>query len=118
MEAGIEHLSRATTQGSDVMLIVTEPYYRSLETAVRVQRMAAELDIPNIYVVANKVRSEKETAILKTFCQERGLNIIATIPYDENVAESSLIPQAPLDFCPDSAGVTAVADLAKKLMKK
>jgi CO dehydrogenase maturation factor len=115
MEAGIEHLSRATTKGSDVMLIVTEPYYRSLETAVRVQKMAAELDIPNIYVVANKVRSEREATTLETFCRERGLNIIATIPYDENVAESSLIPQAPLDFCPDSVGITAVKELVATL---
>lgn len=116
MEAGIEHLSRSTTQGSDVMLIVAEPYYRSLETAVRVQKMAGELDIPNIYVVANKVRSEKEATVLERFCQERGLQIIATIPYDENVADSSLVPQAPLDYCPDSAGVTAVANLARQLM--
>lgn len=59
MEAGIEHLSRATTRHSDVMLVVAEPYFRSLETAARVHQMAQELGIPNVYVVANKIRNER-----------------------------------------------------------
>ena len=116
MEAGIEHLSRSTPRHSEVMLIVTEPYYRSLETAARIKTMSDELGIPNVYVVANKVRTENETEALQRFCVQRGLEIIATIPYDEMVAESSLVPAAPLDYCPDSAGVEAVVNLAKKLV--
>lgn len=116
MEAGIEHLSRSTTRHSDVMLVVTEPYYRSLETAARIKTMSDELGIPNVYVVANKVRTEAEATALENFCQQRGLEIIATIPYDEKVAESSLMPAAPLDYCPDTPGVTAVAGLAHRLM--
>lgn len=115
MEAGIEHLSRSTTRHSDVMLVVTEPYYRSLETAARIKTMSDELGIPNVYVIANKVRTETEAAALQRFCEQRGLEIIATIPYDEKVAESSLMPAAPLDYCPDAEGVAAVANLAQTL---
>ena len=60
MEAGLEHLSRSTTRGSDVMLVVAEPYYKSLETADRVNRLAADLEIDHVYVVANKIRSEAD----------------------------------------------------------
>ncbi len=115
MEAGIEHLSRSTTRHSDVMLVVTEPYYRSLETAARIKKMSAELGIPNVYVVANKVRTDQEADALKKFCAQHDLEIIATIPYDEKVAESSLFPAAPLDYCPQTPGVTAVAQLAQTL---
>lgn len=118
MEAGIEHLSRSTTRHSDVMLVITEPYYRSLETAARIKTMSDELGIPNVYVVANKVRTEKETEALQKFCGQRGLEIIATIPYDERVAESSLMPTAPLDYCPTTPGVTAVANLAQTLQAR
>ncbi len=118
MEAGIEHLSRATTRHSDVMLIVTEPYYRSLETAARVHRMSQDLGIPNVYVVANKVRNEREQDALTTFCQQRDLEIIASIPYDEQIAEASLIPEAPLDFCPDASGVRVVASLVADLKER
>src|SRR5437763_16097885 len=33
MEASLEHLARGTVRHADVLLVVTEPYYRSLETA-------------------------------------------------------------------------------------
>lgn len=116
MEAGLEHLSRSTTRHADVMLVVAEPYYKSLETAVRVRDMAAELGIPKTYLVANKVRTSTEDEAIARFCRRHDLERFATIPYDEKVAESSLIPQAPLDYCPDADGVTAVAKLARKLM--
>jgi len=108
MEAGLEHLSRSTTRGSDVMLVVAEPYYKSLETADRVNKMAAELNIPNVYVVANKVRNQTDSQAIEAFCQKRNLEIIATIPYDEQVAAASMIPGSPLDTAPDTIGVVAV----------
>lgn len=115
MEAGIEHLSRTTVRHSDVMLIVTEPYYRSLQTAARINTMAHELGIPNVYVVANKVRTEMEREAIEKFAKQRDLDIIATIPFDDEVAASSLMPAAPLDYCADAEGVKAVADLATTL---
>ena len=115
MEAGIEHLSRGTTRHSDVMLVVAEPYYKSLETAGQVNKMAADLGIPNTYVVANKVRSDSDAKAIAAYCEKQGMEIIATIPYDDEVAAASLVPESPLDRYPDSPGVQAVADLAQRL---
>lgn len=115
MEAGIEHLSRGTTRHSDVMLVVAEPYYKSLETAGQVNKMAADLGIPNTYVVANKVRSDSDAQAIAAYCEKQGMEIIATIPYDEKVAEASLIPESPVDHFPGSAGVQAVTELAQRL---
>jgi CO dehydrogenase maturation factor len=115
MEAGLEHLSRSTARASDVMLVVAEPYYKSLETADRVKTMAAELGIPNVFVVANKVRTQADLQAIRAFCDKRGLEMVATIPYDDRLAEASQIPQSPLDLTPDSAGVTAITDLATTL---
>lgn len=117
MEAGVEHLSRTTTRHSDVMLIVTEPYYRSLETAARIHQMAGELNIPNVFTIANKVRTQKEADAISTFSQKRGLQILATVPFDTDVADSSLVPEAPVDYCPDSDGVQAIGKLVSKLKK-
>ena len=118
MEAGIEHLSRTTVRHSDVILIVTEPYYRSLQTAVRIHEMAHDLGIPNVYVVANKVRTEMEAEAIGKFAEQRQLDIIATIPFDEEVAASSILPAAPLDYCAEAQGVRAVADLAMILEQR
>jgi CO dehydrogenase maturation factor len=115
MEAGLEHLSRSTTRGSDVMLVVAEPYYKSLETADRVNKMAAELGIPHVYIVANKVRTETDAQAIDTFCSKRNLEIISTIPYDEQVAAASMIPSSPLDTAPQANGVAAVEALAETI---
>jgi CO dehydrogenase maturation factor len=117
MEAGLEHLSRATGRDSDVMLIVAEPYYKSLETAARVHAMAAELGIPRAYLVANKIRSSNETTALETFCRQRELPIIASVPYDETILEASLLACTPLDLGAESAAVTAVRAMAGKLLQ-
>ncbi len=115
MEAGLEHLSRGTTRASDLMLVIAEPYYRSLETASRVKAMAAELGIPRTYAVANKVRTEADAQAIQAYCEKHGLEIVATIPYDESLLEASRIPGSPLDLYPDTAGVAAVTELAGRL---
>lgn len=115
MEAGLEHLSRSTTRGSDLMLVVAEPYYKSLETAARVTKMAAELGIPNAYLVANKVRTTTEDQAIEAFAEKHNMKIIAKIPYDEKVAAASLIPKPPLDTDPEAPGVLAIKDLAARV---
>ena len=115
MEAGLEHLSRSTTRASDVMLVVAEPYYKSLETADRVHQLALELGIPQVYVVANKVRNPAEAEAIRAFCEKRNLELIATIPYDEQVAAASQVPESPLDTAPGAVGVVAIEALATKL---
>ena len=118
MEAGLEHLSRSTTRGSDVMLVVAEPYYKSLETADRVNKLAVGLDIPKVFVVANKVRNETEAQAIEAFCRKRNLDIIATVPYDEQMAAASMIPRSPLDTAPEAAGVLAVKGLVETIQRK
>ena len=60
MEAGVEHLGRATAQAVDALLIVVEPGLRSLETARRIKKLAADIGIGSVYVVGNKVRDEND----------------------------------------------------------
>ncbi|MDQ4130553.1 MAG: AAA family ATPase [Actinomycetota bacterium] len=51
LEASPEHLSRGTARHVDALLLVTEPYYRSLETVRRLASLASELPIPRVAVV-------------------------------------------------------------------
>ena len=112
MEAGIEVLSRGTPSASDILLVIAEPYFKSLETAGRVKKMADDLKIPNVYVVANKVRTPNEAKVIESFCEKQGLTIIATIPQDDSFLEASMLPQSPMDHAPNSTGVAAITSLA------
>jgi len=60
MEAGIEHLGRATAQAVDAFIIVVEPGKRSLQTARAIKKLAGDIGIKQIYVVGNKVRDQAD----------------------------------------------------------
>jgi CO dehydrogenase maturation factor len=60
MEAGTEHLGRATAQAVDAMVIVVEPGRRSLQIAQTIVSLARDIGIPKLYLVGNKVRDEAD----------------------------------------------------------
>lgn len=115
IEAGLEHLSRGTARNVDTLLAVLEPYYKSMETAARVSELAHELGIPNVYCVANKVRSTDDEKALREFAAARNLNVLISIPDDETMGRADRAGVAPLDFDPKSPAVLAIADLAARL---
>jgi len=87
MGAGIEHLSRGTARGVDLLLVVTEPTRVSAQSAATILRLARDLGVPAVRVLGNKVRSERERAFLEeTF----GPDLLAVLPYDDEVAEAAL----------------------------
>ncbi len=112
MEAGLEHLSRGTTRGSDTMLVVAEPYFKSLETARRGYELAKELGIPHVFVVANKSRGPRDEEAIRTFCERNHLDLLATVPFDETVLEAELGGTAVLDLNARTTSVTEIQRLA------
>ena len=115
LEASIEHLTRGTLRNVDALLVVTEPYYRSLETAARIVPLAQELMIPKVWIVANKVRTERDATAIREFCTRHGFNLLAVIPFDDRVTEADNLGRPILDHAADGAAVTALAALATRV---
>ena len=115
MEASVEHMSRGTPRHADVLLIVTEPYYRSLEAMGRIAPLAQELEIKQVYVVANKVRYTRDEEAVRRYCEERGLEILAVLPFDDEVLEADQTGTPVLDADPESTYVRLVEQLVEKL---
>jgi len=115
MEAGLEHLKRGTARNVDVMLIVAEPYYRSLEAAMRTHELSEELAIPFIRVIANKVRNDDDRRAIETFCAQHGMTVIGVVPHDETMVEAERQAKSPYDFAQDGAGVAAIRALADEI---
>lgn len=115
MEASIEHMSRGTPRHVDAMLVVTEPYYRSLESAGRLVPLAQELGIPRVMAIANKVRSPRDQTAIEEYCARHGIDLMASIPFDESIAEADREGKALLDTSPDAPAVKAVRGLADTL---
>lgn len=64
MEAGLEHLGRATAQGVDALLVVVEPDRRSIETARRIVTLAQQIGLKRVHAVGNKVRDPEDEAFI------------------------------------------------------
>jgi CO dehydrogenase maturation factor len=112
MEAGLEHLSRGTTRSTDAMLVIAEPYFKSLETARRGYELAKELKIPRVFIVANKVRGARDGDAIKAFCDRNHLVLLATVPHDETVLEAELRGVALLDVSAQTPSVAEIQRLA------
>ncbi len=91
MEAGIEHLGRATAKSIDKMIIIVEPGSRSIATAKTIMRMAREIAIQSLVIVGNKIQDEKQKDwISKKFSQDQ---ILGMISYHEIIRDADLLQQ-------------------------
>jgi CO dehydrogenase maturation factor len=115
LEAGLENLKRGTPRHIDSMVVVAEPYFRALETAVRTAELAQELGIPSVGVVANKVRDERDEASVRSVFESRDLAVLAAVPFDPAVVEADRAPAALIDVAPDAPAVRAIGELVGAL---
>ena len=115
LEASPEHMTRSTTEHVQHMLLVAEPYFKSLETARRYHHLAVDLGIPRVSIVGNKVRPD-ENDVVEEFCASHGFELIQTVPFEPTFGQAERLGVAPFDHAPDSPGVTAVRELATRIM--
>lgn len=115
MEAGLEHLSRGTGRHVSRLVAVLEPYYRSMETARNVVKLAVELGIPDVVVVANKVRDAADRSAIAEFCQAHAMRLVGEVPFDGQLADVERRGGAPIDAAAGSPSVVAIQALAVPL---
>uniref|UniRef100_A9AAW5 Cobyrinic acid ac-diamide synthase n=1 Tax=Methanococcus maripaludis (strain C6 / ATCC BAA-1332) TaxID=444158 RepID=A9AAW5_METM6 len=116
-EAGLEHLSRRTTQNVDTLLVVTDSSKRGILTASRIKELAKELDISfkNLYLVLNRIKPENEESVRETV-KDFGLDIIGII-YDDELTASYDMEGKPLFELPDdSETVNSVSKIVEKIL--
>jgi CO dehydrogenase maturation factor len=88
MEAGVEHLGRATAQAVNHFIVVLEPGMRSIETARQIKRLANDIGIRSICGIGNKIRRPSDRDFFQEVASD--IPILAYIPYDEAIIEADL----------------------------
>ena len=88
MEAGIEHLGRATAGAVDKLIVVVEPGRGSIETAATIKRLAADINLLNLAAVGNKIRSPEDRDFLTSMMP--GFEFLGFIPYDPAIVDAEL----------------------------
>ena len=96
MEAGLEHLGRGTTEGVDAFIVVIEPGARSVQTYKNVKRLAKDLGVSQVKVVANKVRNEDDENFIRERIPQEDL--LGMIHYNTEVIDADRQGKSPYDF--------------------
>ena len=96
MEAGLEHLARGTTSGMDQFIVVIEPGARSVQTYRNVKRLANQLGIQQVNVVANKIRDEKDEEFIKSKIPPE--NLLGFIHYNPEIMDADRNGCSPYDY--------------------
>ncbi len=117
-EAGMEHLSRRTTRAADMLLMISDPSVRGLESAYRCYRLAAELKlgIKRSGVVVNRVQDDLSVPFQQRLT-EYGLDLFGIVPEDANLRRLNNHGQPVSLLPPKSPAAASISSLMPKLFK-
>ena len=117
-EAGMEHLSRLTTNNIDLLLVVSDPTRRGIQAAARILDLASELklNIKQQKVLVNQVK-EHQLPGIETLLEELGLDLVGLVPEDEEIVEFDLHGRPTIELSRSSAALGAAFQIFDKVFK-
>lgn len=116
-EAGMEHLSRRTTQNVDVLLMISDHSVKGVRTLGRIRDLVSELKlvVKRQSVIINFAPPDLDPIIVKEL-EKLGMEPEVTIPRDEEVYQCDLEQKSLLDLPDTSKAVKAVGSLMTKIL--
>lgn len=117
-EAGMEHLSRRTTQNIDALFLVSDHSVKGVRTMNRIKELVSELKlvVKAQWVIVNFAPDKLNPAVTGELSR-LGIDAVTTIPWDEEVYDYDLKLKPILDLPDTSKAVRAVDDLMARLVK-
>ena len=99
-------MGRGTAANMDQFIVVIEPGARSVQTYRNVKRLAKDLGVKRVRVVANKVRDQQDEDFVRSIIPEEDL--LGCIHYNTEVIDADRQGKSPYDFSP-----TAIEEIRK-----
>ncbi len=117
-EAGMEHLSRRTTQNVDELLLISDHSIKGIRSIARIRELVNELKlvVKRESVIINSVPDGIDPRVSKEM-DRWGIVPAATIPIDEELRRFDLEQKPLLDLPDTSKAVMAISDLMDRLLK-
>jgi CO dehydrogenase maturation factor len=116
-EAGMEHLSRMTTNNMDALLVVSDPTKRGLQAAARILELTRELklNIGRNFLLVNQAKDSQVSSI-ESFIKGYNMDLLGVIPEDPKVREFDLKGIATIELDEGSTALRAAYDAFDKIM--
>ncbi|MGO9377531.1 MAG: AAA family ATPase [Dissulfurispiraceae bacterium] len=100
MEAGIEHMTRGTSEAVDAFIVVVEPGQRSIQTANTVKELARGLGVKKVFFVANKIRSVEDKEFLKKNIKD--VQFLGAIRFSQSLMDCDIRGISPYHGSPET----------------
>ena len=117
-EAGMEHLSRRTTQGVDYLLFVSDYSLRGIRTVGKIRELIDELklSVKEKHLVVDRVPNGMDP-VFSQEVRDLGLNLLGAIPEDTLISEYEMKGRPLLELPDESPAVQVVSEMMEKMMK-
>jgi len=117
-EAGLEHLSRRTTQDTDLLLIISDSSVRGIMTAGRIGELVKELNlnVKRSVLIVNRVQDRDLDSTLQKVIDQQGVEFAGFVPSDELIFEYDLNGKPLIQLPPDSKALTGYYTVLDKLI--
>lgn len=100
---------------ADALAVVVEPSAKGVLSARRFANLAGSVVEPDrIFAVVNKSRTTGDAAEVE---RRTGLRVLASVPWDDALAEAERQGRAPLDAAPESPAVEAIGSFLHTLRR-
>ncbi len=109
-EAGMEHLSRGTTQDIDLLMIISDSSIRGVMTTGRIKELVNELDLNikrSVLIVNRAQNTTQEDPALLEAIKQQGLEFAGFVPTDDLIFEYDLHGKPLIELPADSRALTA-----------
>lgn len=115
-EAGMEHISRQTTQNVDILFVISDPTVKGVMAAKGIVELARELGtkVRRAYLIVNKVNGELP-GLLEDKIKEVGLELIGTLPNEPRITEFDLVGRPIIELESSSPLYRAVEGILRKV---
>ena len=117
-EAGMEHISRLTTNDINILLVVSDPTSRGIQAAARIVELTDSLglNIDRRLLIVNQSRQGQNEAVDKAV-NKYGLDLVGTVPEDPDVRDFDLNGRPTIELGKESRAVKAVYEIFKKIIE-
>ncbi|MDH4164024.1 MAG: carbon monoxide dehydrogenase [Nitrospirota bacterium] len=118
-EAGLEHLSRRTTQDMDLLLIISDSSVRGIMTAGRIAGLVEELklNVKRTVLIVNRLQDGTgEDQALRQTIEQQGVEFAGFVPADEMIFEYDLNGKPLVQLPGDSKAITSYFGILDKLV--
>jgi CO dehydrogenase maturation factor len=108
-EAGMEHLSRRTTNKVDLLAVVSEPTKIGIVTTRRIVELVRSLPITikEVGIIWNRTDKIPDVNV-------DGIGVLGCVPYDESVFDIAVQGKTVFDLKTDSTALAAVEEILQR----